>query len=148
MRPVRVLIVEDDPTIALELEAIAIDALDAETIMAHSVPQAAEALGSGVDVALLDVNVRGDNVFPVAWALQDRGVPFAFVTAALPHQVPAPLRHAPFLTKPYHPHDVTRLFRSHARRIRRGGRLPPASGRANRERCNSASPSMPDRSTR
>ena len=41
-----------------------------------------------VDLALLDVNIAGEKVFPVAHALEERGVPFLFVTgygeAALP----------------------------------------------------------------
>ena len=45
-----------------------------------------------VDVALLDVNVAGEMVFPVAYALEERGIPFLFVTgygqAALPPSRP------------------------------------------------------------
>ncbi len=33
-----------------------------------------------IDVALLDVNVAGEQVFPVAYELERRGVPFLFVT--------------------------------------------------------------------
>ena len=33
-----------------------------------------------IDLALLDVNVAGEKVFPVAYALEERGIPFLFVT--------------------------------------------------------------------
>ena len=36
--------------------------------------------GADVDVALLDINIDGVRVYPVADALAQRGIPFAFVT--------------------------------------------------------------------
>lgn len=34
-----------------------------------------------IDAAVLDVNINGEKVFPVADALADRGIPFLFATA-------------------------------------------------------------------
>jgi CheY-like chemotaxis protein len=54
-----------------------------------------------VDLALLDVNVAGERVFPIAEVLEQRGVPFLFLTgygeAALPQDRP----HWEALAKPF-----------------------------------------------
>src|ERR671910_940460 len=42
-----------------------------------------------VDAAVLDINLRGQTVFPVADALRERGVPFVFATGYDPSTVPA-----------------------------------------------------------
>ena len=61
----------------------------------------ADGEGEGVDVAILDVDLHGQEVFPVAEVLRERGVPFLFHTGhpsrpALRTQFPD----APVLTKP------------------------------------------------
>ncbi|MEX2643772.1 MAG: hypothetical protein WD270_09980 [Acetobacterales bacterium] len=55
---------------------------------------------SGVDAALLDVKIRGQFVFPVAAVLEERDIPFAFVTRGDKGRVKAvyPLR--PIITRP------------------------------------------------
>jgi len=55
-----------------------------------------------VDAALLDVNLQGELVFPVANALAERGVPFVFVTAYPPMDIPEKHRHRPVVAKPYY----------------------------------------------
>jgi len=56
-----------------------------------------------LDAAVLDVNLFGEMVFPVADALASRGVPYAFATGYDPDVIPA--RHAgiPLLRKPVDP---------------------------------------------
>jgi CheY-like chemotaxis protein len=77
-----VLLVEDEGLVALLLE----DMLDELGFrVAHSAASVAQALawleqGGAPDAALLDVNLAGEKVFPVAEALRARGVPFAFST--------------------------------------------------------------------
>ncbi len=63
-----------------------------------------------IDAAILDVNLMGDLVFPVADALDERGVPFAFATGYDPDVIPA--RHAgvPLLRKPVDPDTMARLL--------------------------------------
>ena len=47
---------------------------------------------AAIDMAVLDVNVAGEKVFPIALTLEERGVPFLFVTGygekALPSDRP------------------------------------------------------------
>ncbi len=58
---------------------------------------------AAIDAAILDVNLLGEMVFPVADTLAARGIPFAFATGYDPNVIPA--RHAaiPLLRKPVDP---------------------------------------------
>jgi DNA-binding response OmpR family regulator len=52
------------------------------------------------DVAVLDVNLGGEAVWPVADALVERGVPLVFLTGYGADIVPARFRSAPCMSKP------------------------------------------------
>ena len=54
-----------------------------------------------IDAALLDVNLHGEAVFPVAEALAKRAIPFVFVTGYGAGGLPPHFRNRPALTKPY-----------------------------------------------
>jgi CheY-like chemotaxis protein len=78
----RVLVVEDEGLIALMLEDM-IEDMGCD--VAYSAGSVAQALAwierdGRTDVALLDVNLGGETVFPVAEALRARGIPFVFAT--------------------------------------------------------------------
>ena len=77
----RLLIVEDELLIALELQSI-VEQLGGTVVgPAGSVKGALQLLSeTRPDAALLDVNLRGDRVTPVAQACRDRSIPFAVVT--------------------------------------------------------------------
>ena len=78
----RVLIVEDEALLAMDLQ-FAFEDEGAEIIgPALSLEQAIRAAASGdrIDGAVLDVDLGGHDVFPVAHMLQERGVPFVFHT--------------------------------------------------------------------
>jgi DNA-binding response OmpR family regulator len=98
-----VLIVEDEPLIAMMLE----DFIDG---LGHRVAGTADSVASALaviddaafDVAILDVNLRdGEAIWPVADALADRARPFLLATGG--HADAAPPRHAtaPILAKPF-----------------------------------------------
>ena len=53
------------------------------------------------DIALLDVNLAGEEVFPVADALASRQVPFVFLTGYGRNVIPDRFRDRPLLGKPY-----------------------------------------------
>ena len=98
-----VLIVEDEPLIAMMLEDF-LDSLGHTPV--GTVETVAEALvkveEGGFDVAILDVHLKGgEHIWPVADRLTDRGVPFVLATGG--HIEPPPERHAeaPVLSKPY-----------------------------------------------
>jgi DNA-binding response OmpR family regulator len=87
----RILVVEDEYFLADEVR----DALtDAGAEVLGPVPSVEDATAllateTHIDAAVLDVNLRGDLVFPVADALKERGVPFAFATGYDPWTLPA-----------------------------------------------------------
>jgi len=98
-----ILIVEDEPLIAMMLE----DFLESlgHTVIA-SCDTVAAALGhveaGGFDVAILDVQLKdGEKVWPVADRLVEKGKPFVLATGG--HVEPPPAQHAavPVLAKPY-----------------------------------------------
>ncbi|WP_179187937.1 response regulator [Sphingomonas sp. IBVSS2] len=81
LRGLRVLVVEDEPVVAMYLEDL-LEALGCETIGPASrlADGLALAEGGGFDVAILDINLSGERSTPIAEALRARGVPFAFAS--------------------------------------------------------------------
>jgi CheY-like chemotaxis protein len=78
----RALVVEDEYFIADDIRQ-ALVALGAQVLGPFADVQDADAIlisGTQIDIALLDVNVRSEMVFPLARALRSRGVPFVFMT--------------------------------------------------------------------
>ena len=75
------LVVEDEMLILLLLEEIMIENGCASVKLASSVPQALGLIeDNSFDAATLDLNLNGIKSFPVADALEARGVPFVFMT--------------------------------------------------------------------
>jgi len=90
----RILLVEDDYYMVSEL-AQRLAAMD--VIVAAKCPGVAEALGAiaaatDLDAAILDINLSGEMVFPVADRLERLGIPFIFATGYDPDVLPD--RHA------------------------------------------------------
>ena len=78
----RILVVEDESLVAMLLETI-LDDLGCETVgPVSSVAEALDVVAArdDLDGGLLDVNVAGVEVFPVAASLEARGLPFVFST--------------------------------------------------------------------
>jgi CheY-like chemotaxis protein len=101
LRGLRVLVVEDEFLVSLDLEAM-LRELGAEVIGPFSGLERAAAVARAerLDVALLDVNVGGQLVTPVADALAERAIPFVFCTGYGAASLPAPHVAVPILMKP------------------------------------------------
>ncbi|HKU16987.1 MAG TPA: response regulator [Steroidobacteraceae bacterium] len=86
----RVLVVEDDYFIALEL-CTALRSAGAEVLgPARDVESGLAAIGEQrLDCAVLDINLRGRMAFPIAAELRKRGVPTIFATGYDETMVPA-----------------------------------------------------------
>jgi len=99
----RVLIVEDESLVAMLLETILEDMGCTPIGPAASIDEglAMVADGDNLDAALLDVNLAGRLVFPVAEALQARGVPFVFSTGYGEGGLPDEWRGQATIQKPF-----------------------------------------------
>lgn len=103
----RVLVVEDESLVAMFLEDVLED-LGHEMLGPYSRVDAAlpAAQSENFDVAILDVNVNGQAIFPVAEAIASRGLPFIFSTGYGQKSLPEQYRSRPTLDKPFLPSDV------------------------------------------
>ncbi|KRB49268.1 Crp/Fnr family transcriptional regulator [Rhizobium sp. Root708] len=90
----RILLVEDDYFTVTELSSRLAEMEVVVVGMSPTVAQALEMIASTPDLdgAILDINLGGEMVFPVADELERQGLPFVFATAYAPEIVPA--RHA------------------------------------------------------
>jgi PAS domain S-box-containing protein len=105
LRGKRVLIVEDAVLLALELETGLSDAGAQVVGPAYELAEAMSLLDGHIDAAVLDANLNGLAVTPVAEALAARGVPFVFATGYGDSGAPMGFD-APIIRKPY---DVTQV---------------------------------------
>ncbi|RJK96687.1 response regulator [Paracoccus aestuarii] len=101
----RVLLVEDEPLVALDLRFELEDAGATVTGVARSVAEAMEAGrdASAIDLVLLDGNLKGEPVDAIAAMLDDQAVPFCFVSGYGREHLPAGFDHAPLIEKPFRP---------------------------------------------
>ncbi len=97
----RILIVEDDPFVALDLECIVKESADADICMASTLAEARRCAQLPIDFAFLDIDLPDGKIFPVAAELRRRNIPFVFVSGALLHEIPVMLQDVPFISKPY-----------------------------------------------
>ena len=75
-------------------------------------PLAMPSEGEPVDAAILDLNLGGEKAYPIAEALEARGVPFLFTTGYDAADMPPAWRHVPRLEKPVDVAVVVRALRS------------------------------------
>ena len=99
----RILIVEDESLVAMLLETILEDMGALPVGAIATVDEALELLDDDheLDAALLDVNVAGREVFPVAEALKARGIPFVFSTGYGEGGLPDAWRGQATIQKPF-----------------------------------------------
>ena len=108
----RAFVVEDETLVLFSLEDVLSD-LGCEVVaQAMRLDQAiavAETLGP-VDVAILDVNIGGTTVFPVAQILKERGVPLVFATGYGREGLPPEWQDHAVIVKPYSLQDIERAL--------------------------------------
>ena len=99
----RVLIVEDEAMVSMLLEDV-LGELGCEVVgPAFSLPQAMTLVASdgAIGAAILDVNVRGMPIYPVAEKLAEMSVPFVFATGYGADGLVESWRARPKLQKPF-----------------------------------------------
>jgi CheY-like chemotaxis protein len=116
LRGRRVLLVEDEPMVALLVEDLLLGAGAAVLGPAYTVDAAlglieAVGFGAGLDAAVLDIDLRGAAVWPVADLLASRGVPFLLVTGCGRSLGRDAHGAAPVLAKPFSPGTLVAAVR-------------------------------------
>lgn len=115
LQGLRVLVVDDETLVAMLLEDMLTDLGCVVAGAASRVPQAlamVRELEAGFDVAVLDVNVAGESITPVAALLVEQGKNFVFATGYGESGVPEAFRGRPTLQKPFGMLDVTRALKA------------------------------------
>ena len=103
----RVLLVEDDGLVAMLVEDMLAELGFQVVKNPGRVSEALAAVADGgFDLAILDVNLGGERVFPVADALMQAGRPFVFATGYGASEVPDAYRRWPVATKPFRLDDL------------------------------------------
>ena len=101
----RVLIVEDEYFIARSIARIV------EEAGGKNVGPARDLLaGADIDVAVLDIDIRGTDVYPLTADLTARGVPYLFVTGYDVSGVAPDFQSRPMITKPFEDETVLKAI--------------------------------------
>ena len=107
----RVLVVEDEMMVSMLIEDMLSDMGCTVVGPASRLDEATElARAGGIDCAVLDVNLGGQPIFPVADLLRERGCPFAFATGYGDAGLREADRGTPVLQKPFREGDLARVL--------------------------------------
>lgn len=101
-RRLRILIVEDEMLVAMNVEDMLLElGHEVAGLASRLAPALALARDGRFDAAMLDVNLAGEPSFPVADLLIERGVPFLFATGYGRQGIEERYRGFPILQKPF-----------------------------------------------
>jgi CheY-like chemotaxis protein len=107
----RVLVVEDEMMVSMLIEDMLTDLGCTVVGPAARLDEAIDlAMASDLDCAVLDVNLGGQPIFPLADLLRERGKPFAFATGYGDAGVREVDRGTPVLQKPFREGDLARVL--------------------------------------
>ena len=112
MKTFRILIVEDEPWVAMDLEMIIIELVTATVVVEGSIAATKGMLHEALDFAFLDVEVTNGKTFEIAQILERKHVPFVFVSGSPQDQLPLELRSVPFIPKPFYPAQIERVLQA------------------------------------
>ena len=108
----RVLIVEDEAMIAMLVEDMVLDFGSEVVGPAAKMDDAMRlAQSAALDATILDVNVGGSVIFPVAEILSKRGIPFIFATGYGSTGIPPRFQSHPTLPKPFTYQSLAEVLR-------------------------------------
>ena len=111
LKGLRVLVVEDEMMVSMLIEDMLADLGCLVVGPASRLEDAIELIkGVDIDCAVLDVNLGGQPIFPLADILRDRGAPFAFATGYGDAGLRDVDRGSPVLQKPFREVDLARVL--------------------------------------
>jgi CheY-like chemotaxis protein len=107
----QILVVEDEFLLAMEVEATL---LSFGCSVVGPFAKLAKALDAArrtpLDCAVLDINLNGDMVYPLADLLQTQSIPFVFLTGYLASDIPERFRGFQRMQKPLHPYTLKKIL--------------------------------------
>lgn len=107
----RVLVVEDEMLVSLLIEEIL---ADEQCIVVGPFDRVADALVAArnetIDLAVLDVNIDGVKVYPVAEVLDARHIPFVFLSGYGRQAIPSDKPNWQVCSKPFKPDELAELL--------------------------------------
>jgi CheY-like chemotaxis protein len=107
----QVLVVEDELLVSMLIEDVLVDAgcrvVGPFTNLSDAL---SAARNEAIDIALLDVNLRGEKVYPVADILTERGIPFVFLSGYGKNAIPNNRPNWRVCSKPFSPNDLTQIL--------------------------------------
>lgn len=107
----RVLVVEDEPLVAMFVEDILTDIGHEVGAVLSRLEEALDAARTGTfDFAIIDVNLDGTPSYPIAEVLKERGIPFVFATGYGANGLDPKFAGAPVLSKPFAIADFQKLL--------------------------------------
>lgn len=111
LKGLRVLVVEDEMMVSMLIEDMLADLGCLVVGPASRLEDAIELIkGVEIDCAVLDVNLGGQPIFPLADILRERGAPFAFATGYGDAGLRDVDRGSPVLQKPFREIDLARIL--------------------------------------
>jgi CheY-like chemotaxis protein len=112
-RPLRILVVEDEMLLAMNIEDMLLEqGYEVAGIASRLAPALALAKEGGFDAAVLDVNLAGETSFPIADLLAERGIPFFFATGYGLQGLEERYQGRPVLQKPFRAAELRKAIES------------------------------------
>lgn len=109
----RVLVVEDETLVAMLIEDFLLEYGCSIIGPCGSVDSALKTARTEMfDVAILDVNLRGDKVYPVAEALTERNIPFLFLSGYGDEAIPRDRVSWKVCPKPFRANELMQMLSS------------------------------------
>ena len=106
----RVLIVEDDPVVAMMVEDT-LQGMGLETLVNLSLFDALNELEtSDFDAALIDMGLRGESAHPIVLALVARDTPFVVISGRDQPELKAEFPHIRIVLKPLRVHELEKIM--------------------------------------
>jgi response regulator RpfG family c-di-GMP phosphodiesterase len=101
MKMLHILVVEDEPWIAMDLEMMIIEVVTATVVIERSAAAAKKGLDEILDFAFFGRRCDQRQDVEIANILTHKHVPFVFVSGSPQSNLPCELRCVPFISKPY-----------------------------------------------
>jgi CheY-like chemotaxis protein len=107
----QILVVEDESLVAMMIEDMLEDLGHKVIATSGRMPDASRLVSNaGADLAILDVNLNGEETYPLAVSLAEREIPFIFATGYGTSGIKAQWSGVPVLQKPFQSRELAQAI--------------------------------------